>query len=206
MPGLNNRTIRAAIASGQRAEIRDGTMKGLHVVVTPTGAATFYVRYRCSAGQRRFRLGRFGVVTLNEARKLGRQALAEVARGRDPAGERAARRGAPTVREACERHMAEHARPMLKPSTVRTYASQVANDIVPRLGRRAIGDLDRTTVERFHRKIGERAPGAANRILALLSGVCSQAEAWGWRPQRSNPCHGIKRFREHRVRIGDAKR
>lgn len=196
---MNTRTLQAAMKAGERVELWDETVPGLHAVVTAGGIATFAVRYRAPGGQRRLRLGRLGTLTVDQARKLARLRLAEVAAGADPAADRQRRRGAPTVAEACERYMAEHARPMLKATTIRNYQAQIDGDIGRRLGRVPIAELDRTAVERFHRKVGERAPGAANRMLALLSGVCSQAAAWGWRPAGSNPCHGIRRFREHRV-------
>lgn len=39
-------------------------------------------------------------------------------------------------------------------------------------------------------------PVQCNRVLALLSHAFNLAEDWGWRPQQSNPCHRVKRYRE----------
>ena len=38
-------------------------------------------------------------------------------------------------------------------------------------------------------------PGAANRTLPLLSTIMQQAELYGFRPEGSNPCVKIKRYR-----------
>ena len=45
----------------------------------------FYVQYRTPAGQRKRRLGVYGVLTVDEARDLARHWLAQVAMGHDPA-------------------------------------------------------------------------------------------------------------------------
>ena len=34
-----------------------------------------------------------------------------------------------------------------------------------------------------------------NRLLALTSRLFNLFEQWEWRPQHSNPCHGIERAR-----------
>lgn len=203
--GLNNQTIRAASKQGERVELRDNDVKGLHVVVTVAGAATFYVRYRCPAGQRRYKLGRFGVITVDQARKLARAALAEVAGGADPAGQRAAGRVAPTLATVAARWMGEHATPYLKPRTVDGYRSLLDLHILPTLGRRKVASVTRADVERLHRSIGTGrkdakarggATGAANRTVALLSTIMNAAERFGVRPGHSNPCAGITRYRE----------
>ena len=39
-------------------------------------------------------------------------------------------------------------------------------------------------------------PYQANRTLAVLARLMSLTELWEWRAQRTNPCEGIKRFKE----------
>ena len=204
--GLSNRGIRAAQAAGERTEIRDEVIKGLHVVVTPAGAATFYVRYRCAAGQRRYKIGRYGVLTIEQARTRAKKALGQVADGEDPAGGRSADRKAPTLAEVGERYMAEHVATHCKPRTVRTYRDLLNNHILPTLGSKKVGAIVRADVERMHQAIARAKPkkgqrrrggkGVANRALALLRAVLNAAEVWGERAQHSNPCTGVRRFKE----------
>lgn len=42
-------------------------------------------------------------------------------------------------------------------------------------------------------------PGAANRTLALLSKMFNLAEKWGLRPDGSNPCRHVERYRERKL-------
>ena len=41
-------------------------------------------------------------------------------------------------------------------------------------------------------------PAAANRSAPILSVIMQQAEVWGYRPENSNPCAGIGRYRQGR--------
>ena len=41
-------------------------------------------------------------------------------------------------------------------------------------------------------------PAAANRSAPILSVIMQQAEVWGYRPEDSNPCAGIRRYRQGR--------
>ena len=43
-----------------------------------------------------------------------------------------------------------------------------------------------------------KKPYLANRVLALLSKAFNLAEVWGWRPDGSNPCRHVERYRENR--------
>jgi integrase len=77
-----------------RQEIPDGLLVGLYLVVQPSGAKSFAVRYRCAGQPRKLTLGAFPAITLEAARDIGGKALRAAAEGRDPATEKQARKGA----------------------------------------------------------------------------------------------------------------
>lgn len=196
---LDNRTITAAQKAAERTELWDTTQDGLNVVVTPGGSATFYVRYRCAAGQRRFKLGRFGQVTIEQARKAAREALADAARGIDLAGDRHGDRRAPTLAAFAERFMRDHAAAYCKTRTVEGYQTLLRLHVLPALGRRKVASIGQADAERMHQAIGATSRGVANRALHLLSTLLAKAEQWGERPRHSNPCSAVKRFPERPV-------
>ena len=74
--------------------------------VKPSGAMTYVIQYRNSAGRtRRLALGRPGVVTPEEARRKARVELGKVAAGDDPSATRTAARGAVTVAALCDEYV-----------------------------------------------------------------------------------------------------
>lgn len=88
-----NRIINAK-AKPARQEIPDGLLVGLYLMVQPSGAKSFAVRYRYAGQPRKLTLGAFPAITLEAARDIGGKALRAAAEGRDPATEKQALKGA----------------------------------------------------------------------------------------------------------------
>ena len=59
---------------------------------------------------------------------------------------------------------------------------------------RAIGEVTRHDVQRWFASL-HATPVAADRSAPVLSVIFRQAEVYGYRPDGSNPCTGIKRYR-----------
>jgi len=80
---LNKRTVDAlaAPATGQ-AFLWDTEIKGFGVRVGATGTKTFVIQYMNEEGRvRRVKIGRFGVMTVEQARELAKIQLGKVASG-----------------------------------------------------------------------------------------------------------------------------
>jgi integrase len=82
-----------AKATSSRQEIPDGLLVGLYLVVQPSGAKSFAVRYRYAGRPRKLTLGAFPAINLETARTLGAKALRAAAEGRDPATEKQSAKG-----------------------------------------------------------------------------------------------------------------
>src|SRR5260370_25071788 len=74
-----------AKATSSPQEIPDGLLVGLYLMVQPSGAKSFAVRYRYAGQPRKLTLGAFPAITLEAARRIGVKALRAAARGRHPA-------------------------------------------------------------------------------------------------------------------------
>src|SRR5258708_22144048 len=85
---LTVKRIENAKAAGARQEIPDGLLVGLYLVVQPSGAMSFAIRYRHAGQPRKLTLGAYPAISLETARSLGSKALRVAAEGRDPAKEK----------------------------------------------------------------------------------------------------------------------
>src|SRR5690606_17664184 len=89
---------------------------------TPKGRRVFMLQYRTNSGQpRKPSLGLFGELTVEQARVMAQDWLAEVRRGGDPGGAKAEARKAPTVEALCKKFMEDYSKKRNKPSTQRGY-------------------------------------------------------------------------------------
>ncbi len=200
MAKLTIRTVEALKPGDRERFVWDGEMRGFGLRVLPTGIKTFVVQYRTGANrQRRMVLGRYGILSPEEARREAREALALVARGKDPAAEREKIRESGTVAKLCERYITEHAKPFKKASSAGADRQLIESNIKPNLGSTPVSAVTRADILKARHAL-RSTPIAANRTLALLSKMFNLAEAWGLRPDGSNPCRHVERFQENERR------
>jgi integrase len=63
------------------------------------------------------------------------------------------------------------------------------------LGGRKVHSVNRQDIAKIHHSLRE-TPFQANRVLALLSKMFNLSERWGLRPDNTNPCRHVERFKE----------
>ena len=86
---LTDRVVQQTKAKAARVEIADAVLPGLYLIVQPTGAKSWAVRYRMGLRTRKLTLpGRYPVLSLAKARDAARMALESVTAGADPAAAR----------------------------------------------------------------------------------------------------------------------
>ncbi|MBT5523060.1 MAG: integrase arm-type DNA-binding domain-containing protein, partial [Rhodospirillaceae bacterium] len=196
MPKLTKRVVDAAKAdpSGHYF-IWDEEMPGFGIRILMSGKKTYQIQYRHGGRTRRNSIGMHGTVTPEEARKHARELLGRVAKGENPAEERAIHRGSATVAEVCERFMTEYVPIHCKESTAKEYRRSVDLFIKPVIGTRKVPDIIRSDIAKLHLDLRDK-PYQANRTLGVLSILFNQCEIWGIRPDGSNPCRHVKKYAE----------
>ena len=80
-----------------------------------------------------------------------------------------------------------------KPGTIAVNRSYLRSQIMPWFRDRAIAEITHSEVQRWLTRL-HATPAAANRSLSVLSVVLRQAEVYGYRPENSNPCTGVRRY------------
>src|SRR4051812_20292188 len=86
-------------------QVWDTHQRGLCVRVQTTGRLTWYVVYSRRGRPRWLHLGDAGVIGLADARQMAAETLLAVAKGKDPAAEKRAERGAGTFEELAQRYV-----------------------------------------------------------------------------------------------------
>lgn len=81
-----------------------------------------------------------------------------------------------------------------KPRTMRVNRSYLRNQILPWFAGRPVGAISRSEVRQWFASLNA-TPAAANRSLPILSVILREAEIHGHRPEGSNPCSGVRRYR-----------
>ena len=159
----------------------DTDVKGFGCRVTANGARSFILNYRTKAGrERRYTIGQFPAWKVAAARAEAAELKKRVDRGEDPMGEFEAARDAPTVADLCERFEAEHL-PRLRPASRAEYRALIDKYILPELRSLKVPNVTYSDVDALHRKVSQRAPYRANRLLSVLSKMFSLAIKWGYR-------------------------
>lgn len=217
MPKITKRLVDGLKPKTKDYMVWDTEVPGFGVRVKKgTGTKSFCIQYRNAQGRsRRLTVGRYGRLTVQEGRKQARKLLAKSEEGRDPTEEKTATRRAPTVADLCERYMVEHAEPKKRPSSITKDRSLIDRHIIPILGKHKAEAITTKDMAQFHHEM-RATPIQANRCLALASKMFNLAEAWGLRPQHTNPCQHIQRYKENKrerylsteelARLGEALR
>ena len=86
---------------------------------------------------------------------------------------------------------------MWTPTTAYEYGRSVKLYIDPQLGSRRVAQIQRSDIAELHHGMRDR-PYQANRTLGVLSKMFNLAELWGLRPDGSNPCLHVKRYKEEK--------
>lgn len=191
-------TKRAVDGLEPGAFLWDDRLSGFGAKVTTKGM-TYLVQYRTGgrgSPTRRYTIGRHGSPwTPETARKEAQRVLADVAKGHDPGAVKQEDRRSLTVAAVVQAFLSEHVETKRKQRTGDEYRRLLDKHVLPALGRKRMRDLVRSDVARLHHDM-RTTPYQANRVLAVLSKLCSWAEAHGYVPDGANPCRHVEKYKE----------
>ncbi len=174
-------------------DARDTELKGFGIRIMPSGTRRYFIHSQ-HEGRRIWKtFDDAGAVTVAQARQRARAMLAAYRNGgpADPGVERDA------LFETVAQEVLVHHERLWKPDTLRVNRIYLRRQILPFFAGRMISAITRQDVATWFRSL-HATPAAANRSAPVLSVIMQKAEAWGLRPENSNPCAGIRRYRETR--------
>ena len=186
---LTDARIRALVPRKSARDIRDGRLRGFGVRVLPSGGKRFFVHSQ-HRGERVWKIvGDAGAMNVAEARSRAARMLAAIRRGTpasaDP-GEALFELVAETVFGRYEQ--------VWKPGTLRVNRGYLRQQLLPHFAGRPVAGIDRREVRNWFASLAA-TPVAADRSMPVLSVIMREAERMGLRPEGSNPCRGIRRYR-----------
>ena len=173
MVRLTDIAIRNLRAGTTRREIPDSSQRGLYVIVQPTGAKVFCVRYRFAGKPRKLTLT--AGISLAAARREAADALYQLERGIDPgvAKQRARDAQRAAAADTLEAVCAEFfRRDGAKLRSAKDWRRDLARLVFPALGQRPIADVRRKDIIRLLDAIEDNnGTGQADTVLAIIRRV-----------------------------------
>jgi integrase len=174
----------------------DEKLRGFGLFVHASGTKTFILKRRTVHNrQTKITLGRFGALTIDEARKLATQHATELIKGNDPSRAKQDARTIPRFDHFARRYLAEHCEAQNKPSTLRSNKSLINTILMPFFGATPVSEIDHGDAVKL-RNTMTRTPYRANRAIALLRHMMNWAEQLKLRPPHTNPCPKGMMFKE----------
>ena len=167
--------------------IRDAGLRGFGVRVYPTGRKCYFIHTQFE-GQRIWKIvGDAAGMNVDDAREEARAVLAASRCGSPAASDR------PLFETVAEEVFRRYGRTW-KPRTLYVNQHYYRRQLLPWFRGRPIDDITGADVRAWFASL-HATPAAADRSMPVLSVIMAQAEAYGYRPQGSNPCRGIRRYR-----------
>ena len=195
IPKLTRRAVEAIKANGADTIYWDGELTGFGLRVRKSGRKNYVLQTRVRGKLRWFTLGQHGRITADEARAAALEILAQAKKGIDPRDGDAKQQADPVMADLGRRFLEEYVPVHCKPSTQGEYRRSVELFIDPAIGEMRIAAVERKDIAKLHFDLRDK-PYQANRTLGVLSKMFALAEIWGLRPDGSNPCRHVKRYKE----------
>jgi len=185
---VNDRTARRCFREQKHRKrpltVLDHTLPAFGFTVAADDTRTYFVRVVRKLGADNIALGKTTETTADEARA---KAVAEIEAAQ------VERKAGPLMRDFADEFVRRRAH-RWKPSTRKSNLHLLKRYILPPLGGIRVAEMTRANVRRWFDSLSG-TPGVANRTLPVLSAMMTAAELWDLRPQGSNPCRNMRRYR-----------
>jgi integrase len=192
---LTELSVKNAKPEAKAYMIWDAVQRGLGLRVQPIGAKSTGAKstkswkcvYSRGGRPRWYHIGNADSISLGDARLQAAEIMVAVAKGKDPAAEKRAERGAGTFAELASKYLEQHAKK--KNKSWKQAAALVERFPMPKWGKLQAHNITRFDVKTLMSKID--APIVANQTLAAISAIFS----WGIKEEivTANPCKLVDR-------------
>lgn len=207
MPKITSKLVNSSPSKEKDYILWDDEIKGFGCRIYPKGKKTYVFRYTSIAEHKLviMKIGTHGNITADIARDKAKIWCADLVRGMDPRSQKQKIKNekkkeedsALSFMEFLDLYHEKYVKMKNKASTIQRNRSNLNCYILPFLGSKKITDINHKDILNLQDKLGDKHT-TFNRCYALLSKAFNMAEAWGYRPRNTNPCHGIQKFPENK--------
>ena len=179
----------------------DTDIKGFLLEHRSSGGATFYFRYRDTAGKIRLsRIGRADDVSVSDARAKAHKMKLMLTEGGDPKGESHRFKDIPTLRAFVRERYLPYVQ--TRKRSWRLDEAMLRLHILPVFGDLKMNRITCSDIIAFQHHAHEKkyAAGTCNRLIILLRFIYNCAIKWDVVPPQSNPCNGVDLFQDNGAR------
>ena len=202
MPKLIKSLIDQSSSRDKDYFVWDSEVKGFSCRIWPSGKKTYMFVYRSPLTQKKIflKVGVHGNITVDEARLEAKKLSGVIASGHDPKVQK-------------QEKILEQKQAMLfgaffdifkEKYMVTAYKDSgrhnmgLANvHVLPRFAEKKLDEITSRDIKLFLESLAHITT-TANRCFALLSIMFKKAEEWEYLPPKSNPCNGVKKYKENK--------
>jgi integrase len=182
---LTDAKCRNAVCPPDKKQARFADSGGMYLQVSPAGSKRWFLKYRAAGVEKQMALGSYPSVTLTAARKARDAAKLQKSGGIDPLQARQVEKlkasvGSGDTLEAAANDWLERGRPTWSDTHYVRERRNITKDLVPYLGKRAIGSIKPIELLAVIQKVEARgALDVAHRVHITAHGVWCHAVATG---------------------------
>lgn len=182
-------------------DLHDTTVAGFLIEIRPTGAKTYYLRYRDPRGkQRQYKIGDAQSLTFSQAKNLAQRLKTGIALGEDPVAQKSSLRYVPKLAD----FVANYFIPYIKQYKRgwKTNVSMLKNHILPTFGELFLDEITQMAIVQFHCSMRDKGYAAVtcNSAVIMVRYMFNLAKKWGFNGADVNPACGITLFQVNNQR------
>ncbi|MEI9911353.1 MAG: integrase arm-type DNA-binding domain-containing protein [Bacteroidota bacterium] len=186
-------TIAALTIKSKPYYIKDADTPHLRLRIYPSGIKTFLICRKVKRKPQRIKIGRFGNLTIDQARQEAKRINSLIDLGHNPHSEKRHERNEITFKEVFQIYYKEHALPHTKDPELNRKALEY--HVFPKFGNKRLSEITPENLRKFHTELNNgRAGSTANRVINMMSAVFNFAIKTP-HYKGANPCSAVKRFR-----------
>ena len=184
----------------RKTDYWDTIIRGFVLEVRDTGSKTWALRYTDDAGrQRQQKIGLYGDITFDQARKSAQRLRSEVVLGGNPAAQKEVKKSIPFYADLAAQHLTHAKSYQRRPANTEAV---LRLHVIPRWGRMRLDEIKTQDIAKWFAEKAEAglAPATIEKIRVMFSRSFELARQWEMPGGAINPVKNVPRRRFNNAR------